>query len=310
VVQQLQELTVEARQARQVLISIAALRARPEFLVPRPRPFLRRALRNRAFLLGCILISVVVLATLVGLASPPWNPVAMDVPNRLLPPSLAHPFGTDQYGRDVFSRVLRGGAVALAVGIISVGIGCITGTPIGMLAGFHGGWLGEVLMRLMDGLYAFPAILLAITIVAILGPGPVNAMIAIGVVNIPIFARLARSSVMSLKEKDFVLAAKALGCSEGRILLRHILPNGLTPLLVQASISAATAILAEASLSYLGLGTQPPNPSWGRMLEEARLFMDRAPWMAVFPGLAIAVTVLGFNFLGDGLRDVLDPWRV
>lgn len=274
------------------------------------RLFIRRVWRSRSAVLGMSLLSLVFLAAAVGQFAPPYDPLVMNVGNRLLPPSLAHPFGTDQYGRDVLSRVLRASRVAVEVSVVSVGLALIVGAPIGFVAGFYGGMLDEAVMRVMDGLYAFPAILLAITIVAVLGPGPINAMIAIGLANAPVFARLARSSVLAVKEKDFVLAARALGCTQARILWRHILPNGITPVIIYASTGAATAILAEASLSYLGLGTQPPHPSWGRMLEEARLFMDRAPWMAVFPGLAIAIAVLGFNFLGDGLRDALDPWKV
>ena len=273
-------------------------------------PFVGRILKSRSAVLGTTLLSLVFLAAVAGHLFPPHDPLAMNVAHRLLPPSISHPFGTDQYGRDVFSRVLMASSIAIGVSVVSVGIALLVGAPIGFVAGFYGGVLDEIVMRVMDGLYAFPAILLAITIVAVLGPGPFNAMVAIGVVNIPVFARLARSSVLAVKERNFVLAAKALGCSQARILWRHILPNGITPVIIYASTGAATAVLAEASLSYLGLGTQPPYPSWGRMLEEARLFMDRAPWMAVFPGLAIAITVLGFNFLGDGLRDALDPWKV
>lgn len=263
----------------------------------------------RSIILGAIFLGIMLLGTAGSWILPLPDPLSMDVSVRLAPPSRLHPFGTDQYGRDIFSRVLRGGTVALGASLVSVGIASLIGIPVGFLAGLAGGALDEVIMRFMDALQAFPSILLAITIVAIIGPGPLNAMLAIGLVNGPVFARLARSVVLSVKERDFVLAAEALGCSPFRILWRHILPNGLGPLLVQATIGASTAVLAEASLSYLGLGTQPPNPSWGRMLEEARLFMDRAPWMAFFPGLAIFLTVLGFNFLGDGLRDLMDPWR-
>jgi len=190
-----------------------------------------------------------------------------------------------------------------------VGIGLGGGVIIGTVAGFYGGLLGEALMRLMDALFAFPAILLAIAVIGALGPGHLNAMLAIGVVNVPVFARLTRASVLAVRGEGYVEAARAVGGTDLHILWRHILPNSLSPLLVQASVSFATAILAEASLSYLGLGTQPPLPSWGKMLEEARLFMGRGPWLAIFPGLAIALTVLGFNFLGDGLRDYLDPRR-
>ncbi len=263
----------------------------------------------RSIIVGAILLGIVMAGVAGSWLLPLPDPLDMDVSIRLAPPSWNHLFGTDQYGRDVFSRVLRGGTVALGASIVSVGIASLIGVPIGFAAGLAGGVFDEAIMRLMDALQAFPSILLAIAIVAILGPGPLNAMIAIGLVNGPVFARLARSVVLSLKERDFVLAAEALGSTRLGIIRRHILPNGLGPLLVQASIGASTAVLAEASLSYLGLGTQPPNPSWGRMLEEARLFMDRAPWMAFFPGLALFLTVLGFNFLGDGLRDLTDPWR-
>ncbi len=263
----------------------------------------------RSVILGTILLGLVIAGAVGSWVLPVPDPLDMDVTRRLASPSWRHPFGTDQYGRDLFSRVLRGGIVALGASIVSVGIASLIGVPIGFVAGLAGGIVDEVTMRLMDAFQAFPSILLAIAIVAIMGPGPFNAMIAIGLVNGPVFARLARSIVLSLKERDFVLAAEALGSTRFRILWRHILPNGFSPLVVQASIGASTAVLAEASLSYLGLGTQPPNPSWGRMLEEARLFMDRAPWMAIFPGLALLMTVLGFNFLGDGLRDLMDPWR-
>lgn len=263
----------------------------------------------RSFVLGAILLGIIVAGAVGSFLLPLSDPLSMDIAERLSPPTWRHPFGTDHYGRDLFSRVLRGGIVALGASFISVGIASLIGTPVGFLAGFVGGVLDEIVMRIMDAMQAFPSILLAIAIVAIIGPGPLNAMVAIGFVNVPVFARLARSVVLSLKEQDFVLAAEALGSSRFRILWRHILPNGLGPLLVQASIGASTAVLAEASLSYLGLGTQPPHPSWGRMLEEARLFMERAPWIAIFPGLALFLTVLGFNFLGDGLRDLMDPWR-
>ncbi len=263
----------------------------------------------RSVILGAIFLGIIFLGAAGSWILPLPDPLSMDVSIRLAPPSWHHPFGTDQYGRDIFSRVLRGGIVALGASFVSVGIASLIGIPVGFLAGLGGRAIDEVIMRFMDAFQAFPSILLAITIVAIIGPGPLNAMLAIGLVNGPVFARLARSVVLSLKEKDFVMAAEALGSSTFRILWRHILPNGLSPLLVQVTIGASTAVLAEASLSYLGLGTQPPDPSWGRMLEEARLFMDRAPWMAFFPGLALFLTVLGFNFLGDGLRDLMDPWR-
>ncbi|MDH7486692.1 MAG: ABC transporter permease [Anaerolineae bacterium] len=258
---------------------------------------------------GVVIVLAMSAVALLGYCAAPHDPTAMDIASRLRPPDAAHPLGTDQYGRDILSRVMGGAGIALSVGAVAVGIGLGGGVVIGAVAGFYGGLLGEVLMRLMDALFAFPAILLAIAVVGALGPGHVNAMLAIGVVNVPIFARLTRASVLAVREEGYVEAARSVGGTDWHILWRHILPNGLAPLLVQASVSFATAILSEASLSYLGLGTQPPLPSWGRMLEEARLFMDRGPWLAIFPGLAIGLTVLGFNFLGDGLRDHLDPHR-
>jgi peptide/nickel transport system permease protein len=257
---------------------------------------------------GIIVLAMAVVAVL-GRFATPHDPTAMDIAARLQPPDAAYLFGTDQYGRDILSRVMGGAGIALSVGVVAVGIGLGAGMIIGAVAGFYGGLLDEALMRLMDALFAFPAILLAIAVVGALGPGHLNAMLAIGVVNVPVFARLTRASVLAVREEGYVEAARAVGGSNWHILWRHILPNGLAPLLVQASVSFATAILAEASLSYLGLGTQPPLPSWGKMLEEARLFMDRGPWLAIFPGLALALTVLGFNFLGDGLQDYLDPRR-
>jgi len=257
---------------------------------------------------GVIVLAMTVMA-LLGRFAVPHNPTAMDIADRLQPPRAAHLLGTDQYGRDILSRVMDGAGIALSVGAVAVGIGLGAGAIIGAVAGFYGGLLDEALMRLMDALFAFPAILLAIALVGALGPGHFNTMLAIGVVNVPVFARLTRSSVLAVREEGYVEAARAVGGSDLHILWRHILPNSLAPLLVQVSVSFATAILAETSLSYLGLGTQPPLPSWGRMLHEARMFMDRGPWLAIFPGLAIALTVLGFNFLGDGLRDYLDPRR-
>lgn len=252
-------------------------------------------------------MSLVLLAVLVGLLALPRDPLALDLPDRLQPPGLLHPFGTDQYGRDVFSRVLSGASIAISVGLMAVAIAVAGGVPLGAVAGYRGGWPGEVIMRAMDALFAFPSLLLAIVVIAALGPGHIHAMLAIGVVYVPVFARVTQGVVLGLREKDFVLAARAVGATERRILWHHVLRNALSPILVQASLSFAGALLAEAGLSYLGLGTQPPLASWGLMLDEARTYMTLAPWMAVFPGLAIATAILGFNLLGDGLRDLLDP---
>jgi len=265
-----------------------------------------RPLKNANLVVGTVLVVGVLLSALLSLAYTPYNPTKMGR-DRLQPPSQAHPFGTDQFGRDTFSRVLKGSTNSLLVGTIAVGIGLVCGVLVGALSGYFGGWLDEVLMRVADVIYGFPAILMAILITSILGHGIQNSMIAIGLSNVPVFARLTRGSFLSLKQRGFVSAARALGRSPWGIVGRHILPNSLSPLLIQASSSFAIAILAEAALSYLGLGTQPPQPSWGSMLLEAQALLNRTLWPALFPGLAIAVAVLGFNVLGDGLRDALDP---
>jgi peptide/nickel transport system permease protein len=231
----------------------------------------------------------------------------MSITSRLEPPSGPHPFGTDQYGRDLLSRVMAGAATSIVVGLIAVTIGAGLGVFTGALGGYWGGWLDEGLMRLVDAIQGFPAILSAVLITAVFRPGIVISMVAIGVAFVPAFARLARASFLELRDREFVLAARGLGASDRRVVLRHILPNTLPPLIVQATTSFPVAILAEAGLSYLGLGTQPPQPSWGLMLKEAQNFLLVTYWFAVFPGLAIAITVLGLNLLGDGLRDLLDP---
>ncbi|OLR67037.1 glutathione ABC transporter permease GsiD [Intestinimonas butyriciproducens] len=223
------------------------------------------------------------------------------------PPSSEFWFGTDNYGRDIFSRILYGARVSLQVGIIAVGIAATAGYVLGLIAGYFEGWVDRVIMCVMDIFFAFPSILLAIFISAVLGRGLVNTMIAIGIVNIPVFARTVRASVISAKGLEYVQNAKSVGVRTGAILIRHISPNVVAPFTVQATLALSSAILTEASMSFLGLGIQPPDPSWGSMLSEARTFMEQAPWMAVFPALFIIVTILLFNILGDSLRDVLDP---
>ena len=287
--------------------SARAENAAPRDARPRPAKLLRRLLRHRLVMTGGVIVLLLLVAGLFGGMIAPYDPVAMDFGARFAPPSWAHPFGTDEFGRDVFSRVLHGAALSLRVAVIAVGISGALGVVLGVLAGFFGGWLDEAIMRLMDVLFAFPAVLLAITVMAILGRGVENAMIAIAVVYVPIFARVARGAVISVRGEEYVTAARALGQGDGRIMLRHVLPNSLGPILVQTSLSLAFAILAEAALSFFGLGAQPPAPSWGRMLSEGRAFLHQAPWMGIFPGLAIMASVLGFNLFGDGLRDVLDP---
>lgn len=269
--------------------------------------FFRRFLRHRLAVLGSVIILLLLLAALFGSALAPYDPMEMAFAERLTGPGAQHIMGTDEFGRDIFSRILHGASVSVQVALIAVSISTIAGVLLGSLAGYFGGWLGEVIMRIMDILFAFPAVLLAITIMAILGRGIENAMIAIAIVYIPIFARVARGAVIGVRQREFVTAAGALGRNRLQILLRHVIPNSLGPIIAQISISLAFAILAEAALSFFGLGTQPPEPSWGRMLAEGRSFMQQAWWLGVFPGLMIMLSVMGFNFLGDGLRDLLDP---
>lgn len=262
---------------------------------------------NRLAVFGLIVLAIVIFAAIFGPWITPYDPTLTDVVNRLQPPSLAHPFGTDDLGRDILSRVIAGARVSLVVGFVAVGIALAIGVPLGLIAGYYGGWTETGIMRFADMVFAFPAILLAITVLAILGPGVVNAMIAIGIVYMPIFARITRASTLSVREEVYVRAARSVGASDLRIIGLHILPNVLTPIIVQTSISLAFAILSEAALSFLGLGAQPPQPSWGRMLAEGRSFFSLAWWMAFFPGMAILLTVLAFNLVGDALRDALDP---
>ncbi|MEW2476403.1 ABC transporter permease [Micromonospora gifhornensis] len=254
--------------------------------------------------------AVLALLVVVGVAGPWLAPAGIndvDVDRMLQAPSWAHPFGTDELGRDVLSRVMVAARVSLQVGAVSVGIALVAGVTLGLFAGYYRGWLDNLLMRCMDVLFAFPVLLLAVAIVAVLGPGLLTAMIAIGVVYTPIFARVTRAGVLSVREQVFVRAAVSIGASDLRIMRRHVLPNIAAPLIVQTSLSLAFAILSEAALSFLGLGVQPPAPAWGRMLYDGRGFVTDAWWLGVFPGAAIFCTVLAFNLVGDALRDVLDP---
>lgn len=255
---------------------------------------------------GAIVLSMVAIGG-VSLFYTPHDPNRMDLSQRFQPPELIHLLGTDQYGRDILSRLMEGARNSLVVGAVAVGLGLTLGILLGSLAAYWRGWKDEGIMRLVDALYGFPAVLSAILFTSMFGPGIVNSMIAIGIFNIPIFARLTRGVSLSVWQRDFVTSARALGQSNLAIIWNTILPNILSPLIVQATGQLAIAILAEAALSYLGLGTQPPQASWGRMLSEAQTFMEIYPWLAIFPGLAIALAVLGFNLLGDGLRDLLDP---
>ncbi len=285
--------------------------AEPLPTAARPRPRWRETLgllvRNPTAAVSAVVLVLVVLVAVFDETIAPDGPNDQDPSRQLQPPSWDHPFGTDEFGRDVFSRVILGAATSLRVGFLSVAFALVVGTLIGLLAGFYGRWVDDTLMRLMDVLFAFPAVLLAIAIVAIRGAGPANAILAIGIVYVPIFARVTRASVLGVREEVYVRASRSVGASDWRLVTRHVLPNAAPPIIVQTSISLAFAVLAEAALSFLGLGPRRPNPSWGLMLADGRGFIEQAWWYAVFPGLAIVVTVLCFNLLGDGLRDVLDP---
>ncbi|MGY1742200.1 MULTISPECIES: ABC transporter permease [unclassified Blastococcus] len=274
---------------------------------PRWRETLGLLARNPTAAASAVVLLLIVLVAVFDETIAPDGPNDQDQSIALQPPSWDHPFGTDEFGRDVFSRVILGAGTSLRVGFLSVAVALVAGTLIGLLAGFYGRWVDDVLMRLMDVLFAFPAVLLAIAIVAIRGEGTGNAILAIGIVYVPIFARVTRASVLGVREEVYVRASRSVGASDLRLLTRHVLPNAAPPIIVQTSVSLGFAVLAEAALSFLGLGPRPPNPSWGLMLADGRGFIEQAWWYTVFPGLAIVLTVLCFNLLGDGLRDVLDP---
>ena len=272
-----------------------------------PTRALRRAFGHPSFALGGALTLLLVAAAALSLAWTPHSPYEIDLAAKLQLPSPAHWLGTDTLGRDVVSLLLVGARNSIAVGVIAVGIGLVGGAALGLLAAARRGWVEEIVMRGADFAFAFPAILSAIMMTAVFGPGIVNAIVAIGIANVPTFARVTRASANAVWSRDYVLAARACGKGPWAITFEHVLPNVAPVLIVQATIRFAVAILAEAALSYLGLGTQPPQPSWGRMLSEAQTLLFQAPRLAVFPGLAIALAVFGLNLLGDGLRDVLDP---
>lgn len=280
--------------------------------VPTPVPvsppgWLHRALRHRSFVIGAVLSLLVIFAAALSLIWTPSSPYEMDLAHKLQGPSFAHWLGTDAFGRDVASLIMVGARNSIVVGVIAVGIGLTVGAALGLLAAAKRGWVEELVMRLADFTFAFPALLLAIMLTAVFGAGIVNSIIAIGIFYIPTFARVTRASANAVWGRDYILAARACGKGTWRITLEHVLPNILSVLIVQTTIQFALAILAEAALSYLGLGTQPPQPSWGRMLSEAQTLMFQAPLLAVWPGVAIALAVLGLNLVGDGLRDLLDP---
>jgi peptide/nickel transport system permease protein len=276
-----------------------------------PQPYwrwvLRRVLRVRLapLSLGIVLIAIF-LAIFAGVIAP-YSPTKAVLGDVLLSPSRTHLMGTDDLGRDVLSRIIYGTRASLSAGVVSTSIGLAVGAVLGLLSGFFRGAVDTIIMRVMDALLAFPGLILALAITAALGPSLINAMIAIGVVSVPRFARLARGQVLTLHDADYVVAARSAGAGNMRLLIRHIGPNMLTPIIIQASLSVAFAILTEASLSFLGLGVQPPTPSWGFMLNQGRDYIGQAPWLAIFPGITIFLVVMAFNLLGDAVRDALDP---
>ncbi len=271
------------------------------------RRTLNRMRRTTNVWIGSVILAIIVFFAVFAPIISPYNPIAMTPADRLKPPDAVHIFGTDDFGRDVFTRVIYGGRLSIEVGLISIALASTVGTLLGIIAGYYGGWVDVVVMRLIDLMLAFPSILLALAIVAILGRSLPNVMLAVGVATIPIYTRIVRASTLSAKQMDYVLSARAIGAPSGRIMFRHILPNILAPIIVITTNGIAGAIIAGAALSFLGVGAQAPTPEWGIMLSDGRSFLRTASWVTTFPGLAIMVTVLAINLLGDGLRDVLDP---
>ncbi len=267
----------------------------------------RRVWRNPLGAIGTGIFAGLCLVAILAPILAPYSPYQQYAGHELAPPLGQYFLGTDELGRDLLSRLIYGTRISLAVGIVSVVLGGGVGVVTGVLAGYWGGWIEVAIMRLWDALLAFPAILLGIAVAAVLGPGVVNAAIAVGIINIPEFSRISRASILSEKEKDYVLAARSIGLSDTRIVFRHMLPNILAPLLIQATLAMAFAVLLEAGLSFLGLGAQPPEPSWGSMLNASRTYLREAPWYGIFPGIALSLLLLGLNFLADAVSDALDP---
>jgi len=282
----------------------AARRVRTEGIALRTT---RRLLRHRGAIVGALMILIVVLAAALAPVIAPFEPDEMGVGPSLVGPSWAHWMGTDTFGRDIYSRILHGAQLSLTVGAVAVAISAGFGIVLGLVAGYYGGWIDGILMRIIDILLAFPGILLALAIVSILGISLTNLMIAVGIGGVPSFARLVRGSTLTVKEYLYVTVARSIGAKDAPIIFRHILPNVISPIIVYATLRIAFAIIATSSLSYLGLGAKPPTPEWGVMLSDGREFMRVAPWVTTFPGLAIMLSVMGINLLGDGLRDALDP---
>ncbi|AVM23083.1 ABC transporter permease [Bacillus pumilus] len=268
---------------------------------------MKQFFQHKLAVIGSVIVFLFLILAIFAPLIAPFGINEQSLGERFSAPSAAHWFGTDDFGRDIFSRVVHGARISLWVGFFSVLGSVILGTLLGLIAGYGGRVLDAVISRLFDILLAFPSILLAIAIVSILGPSLQNALIAIAIINVPTFGRLVRSKVLSIKQEEYVLAAKAVGMSHRRIVLRHILPNSMVPVIVQATLAIGTAIIEAAALGFLGLGAQAPSPEWGKMLADARPYLVQAPWTLIFPGVAIMLTVLGFNLMGDGLRDTLDP---
>jgi peptide/nickel transport system permease protein len=292
-----------------VLDRAAPVRLKQPRAVGLPRRFglLSVLLQTRLAWLGLVLIAALLFLAATADVLTPYDPDLQSYTRILQPPSTNNPFGTDEIGRDVYSRVVYGTRVSLEVGVAAVAIGLLAGVLIGLVAGYNGGWIDGLFMRTMDGLRAFPALVLALAISAVLGPGIINVMIAVGVVNVPTFARLTHAQTLSIRERDYIVAARVVGVGPWRMMLRHIWPNTVGPIIVQASLAAAFAILAEAALSFLGLGVRPPTASWGSMLRSGYQYLSTAPWLSIYPGAAIFLAVLGLNLLGDSLRQALDP---
>ena len=294
--------------------------ARPRVLArDRPRRFrrarppllqaLEHTLRNPMGLLGALVVSILAVAALTAPWISPFDPIAQHPGSELLRPGGQFPLGTDHLGRDLLSRIIFGSRTSLLVGMVAVGLGAGFGIASGLAAGYLGGWVDAVLMRLFDALLSFPAILLGIGVVSVLGTGPLSVAYALAFATVPTFARLMRARVLTEREREYVVAARCVGARAARIMWLHVLPNAVAPLLIQISLSMGFAVLAESALTFLGLGTQPPQPSWGGMLNESRAYLRTAPWFGIFPGLALALLLLGLNFLSDALRDALDPRR-
>ncbi|MCR9137188.1 MAG: ABC transporter permease [Alphaproteobacteria bacterium] len=280
----------------------------PQIIMERPAGMVHAALRSPSFMIGLVLTLLFTVAALLSFVWTPFDVTQLNIANKLKSPSATHWLGTDAFGRDIFSMLMVGARTSIAVAIVAVGIGIVVGVPLGLLAAArHGSLIDEFVMRTNDLIFAFPALLMAIMITAVFGPSALNAIIAIGIFNIPVFARLARGAALSLWTRDYVLAARVAGKGRTLISAEHILPNITNLLIVQGTIQFSLGILAEAGLAYVGLGTQPPLPSWGRMLSDAQTMIYIAPNLAIFPGLAIVLTVLGLNLMGDGMRDIFDP---